>query len=157
MFQVGRWTGGQVGRCCLGQFWGKIKKVFSGINLLYKNVSNSTNCNLDPAIFDPLPRKIFHNKRRPLNFAAHGKLDLRPKIIHFLVILALEVKKAVGFGIKIWVEPLYLGQKIFWKKPVFWRFRVPWVSKNYRLLIFYLYLWFFDILGTLKAKKTGFF
>ena len=90
-----------------------------------------------------------------MNFAAHGKLDLRPKIIHFLVILALEVKKAVGFGIKIWVEPLYLGQKFFWKKPVFWRFRVPWVAKNYRLLIFYLYLWFFDILGTLKAKKTG--
>ena len=92
-----------------------------------------------------------------MNFAAHGKLDLRPKIIHFLVILALEVKKAVGFGIKIWVEPLYLGQNFFWKKPVFWCFRVPWVSKNYRSLIFYLYLWFFDILGTLKAKKTGFF
>ena len=47
--------------------------------------------------------------------------------------------------------------KNFWKKPVFWRFRVPWVSKNYRSLFFYLYLWFFDILGTLKAKKTGFF
>jgi hypothetical protein len=64
-------------------------------------VSNSTNYNLDPAIFDPLPRKIFHNKRRLLNFAAHGKLDLRPKIIQFFLKLALEVKKVVGFGIKI--------------------------------------------------------
>ena len=125
-------SGGQVDRCCLGQFWGKIKKVFSGINLLYKNVSNSTNCNLDPAIFDLFPRKIFQNKRRPLNFAAHGKLDLRPKIIHFFLKLALEVKKVVGFGIKIWVEPLHLGQNFFWKKPVFLALRVPRMSKNHK-------------------------
>ena len=58
-FRCFRWAGGQVGRCCLGKFWSKIKKVFSGINLLYKNVSNGTNCNLDPAIFDQLARKIF--------------------------------------------------------------------------------------------------
>ena len=43
----------------------------------------------------------FSRTRRPLNFAAHGKLDLRPKIIHFYLKLALVVKKVVGFGIKI--------------------------------------------------------
>ena len=64
-------------------------------------MEEKANALMDLAIFELLPRKIFQNKRRPLNFAAHGKLDLRPKIIHFLVILALEVKKAVGFGIKI--------------------------------------------------------
>ena len=128
-FRCFRWAGGQVGRCCLGQFWGKIKKVFSGINLLYKNVSNSTNCNLDPAIFDPLPRKIFQNKRQPLNFAAHGKLDLRPKIIHFFLKLALEVKKVVGCGSKIWSWATLFRAKFFWKKPVFWAIGVPGVSK----------------------------
>ena len=65
----------------------------------HQNVSNSTNCSLDLAIYDPLPRKIFQNKKGPLNFAAHGKLDLRPEIIQFLVNLAMEVKKAVGFMI----------------------------------------------------------
>ena len=71
--------------------------MFSGINLLYKNVSNGTNCNLDPAIFDPLPRKIVRSKKGPMNFVAHGKLDLRPEIIHFLVNLAIELIKVVGF------------------------------------------------------------
>ena len=124
-----------MGRCRLGQFWGKIKKVFSGINLLYENVSNGTNCNLDPAIFDPLPWKIFQNKRRPLNFAAHGKLDLRPKIIHFFLKLALEVKKVVGCGSKIWSWATLFRANFFWKKPVFWAIGVSWVSKNYRLQI----------------------
>ena len=67
-----------------------------GINFLYQDVSNGTNCNLDPAIFDLLPWKIFQNKKGPLNFAAHGKLDLRPEIIQFLVTLAMVVKNAVG-------------------------------------------------------------
>ena len=54
------------------------------------------------AIFDPLPRKIFQNNRRPLNFAVHGKLDMRPKMSHFFLKLALEVKKVVGCGSNIW-------------------------------------------------------
>ena len=83
----------------LGPIRGKMKKVACGINLLYQDVSNGTNCHLDPAIFDLLPRKIFKNKKGLLNFAANGKLDLRLEIIQFLVNLAMEVKKAVGFRI----------------------------------------------------------
>ena len=60
-------------------------------------MSNGTNCNLDPAIFDLLPQKTVKNKKGQINFAAHGKLDLRPEIIQLLVTLAMEVKKAVGF------------------------------------------------------------
>ena len=90
-----------------------------GINFLYQNVSNSTNCDLDPATFDLLPRKFFQNKKGPLNFAAHGKLDFRPEIIQSLVTLAMEVKKAVQFRMGFGIEPLYLGQKIFWKKTIF--------------------------------------
>ena len=48
----------QVGRCHLGQFWGKIKKVFSEINLLYKNVSNDTNCNLQLGLRGPAKRLL---------------------------------------------------------------------------------------------------
>ena len=70
-----------------------------GINLLYQDVSNGTNCNLDPAIFDPFSRKIFKFSNQDLKKAAHGKWELRPKIIHFLLYLAMEVKKAVGFDI----------------------------------------------------------
>ena len=61
-------------------------------------MSNGTNCNLDPAIFDLLPQKTVQNKKGQINFAAHGKLDLRPEIIQFFINLALEVKKVVGFG-----------------------------------------------------------
>ena len=106
-----------------------------GINLLYKNVSNSTNCNLDPAIFDPLPRKIFKIKRRPLNFSAHGKLDLSPKIIHFLVKLALEVKKAVGCGNKIWNQAT-LFRAIFSGKNCFLSYRSPLGVKISQIIIF---------------------
>ena len=86
-----------------------------GINLLYKNVSNGTNCNLDPAIFDPLAWKIFKFSNKDLKKAAHGKWELRPKIIQFLLNLAMEVKKAVGFGIFFFygVEPLFLGHFLF--------------------------------------------
>ena len=69
-----------------------------GINLLYQNVSNVTNCNLDLDIFDPLPRKIFQNKKGLWNFAAYGKLDLRQEIIKFLVNLTMEVKKGFKIG-----------------------------------------------------------
>ena len=44
---------------------------------------------------------------------------MRPKVIQFLVNLALEIKRVVGFGKKIGVEPLYLGKNFFCKKPVF--------------------------------------
>jgi hypothetical protein len=71
--------------------------VACGINFLYQDVSNGTNCHLDPAIFDLLPGKNFQNKKGSLNFAAHGKLDFRPEIIQSLVTLAMEVKKVVGF------------------------------------------------------------
>ena len=92
--------------------------MFCGINLLHQ-VTNGTNCHLDPTIFDRLPWKIFQNKKRQLNFEAHGKLDVRPEIIQFLVTLAMEVKKAVQFRMGFGIEPLYLGQKIFWKKTIF--------------------------------------
>ena len=71
-----------------------------GINLLHQNVSNGTNCNLDPAIFDLIPWKIVLDKKGPLNFSLNGKLDLRPKIIQFLVNVAIGVIKVVGFIIR---------------------------------------------------------
>ena len=71
-----------------------------GINLLYQNVSNGTNCNLDPAIFDLIPWQIVLDKKGPLNFSLNGKFDLRPKIIQFLVNVAIGVIKVVGFIIR---------------------------------------------------------
>ena len=71
-----------------------------GINLLYQNVSNGTNCNLDLAIFDLIPWKIVLNKKGTLNFSQNGKLDLMTKIIQFLVNVAIGVIKVVGFIIR---------------------------------------------------------
>ena len=110
-----------------------------GINLLYQNVSNVTNCNLDLVIFDPLPRKIFQNKKGLWNFAAYGKLDLRQEIIKFLVNLTMEVKK--GFKIGFWVEPFYLEKNIFWKKNCFESYRGQKITDY---LFFIYFLWFFD-------------
>ena len=84
-----------------------------GINLLYKNVSNGTNCNLDPAIFDPLARKIFKFSKINLKKSQHGKWNLRPKIIQFFLNLAMEVKKAVGHDIFFWEGS---------RAPFFWAF-----------------------------------
>ena len=59
--------------------------------------------------------------------------------------------------VKFGVEPLYLGQNIFWKKNVFWAIGVPELSKNHKWKYKNNNLWFFDAPGTPIAQKTGFF
>ena len=44
----------------------------------------------------------------------------------------MKVKKAVGFRTGFGIEPLYLGQKCFLKKPVFGAIGVPGVSTNHK-------------------------
>ena len=83
-------------------------------------------------------------------------MDLRPKIIHFFLKLALEVKKVVGYGTKIWSWATLFRAKFFWKKTVFWAIGVPGASKNHRLYFFFFHLWFFDTPGTPIAQKTVF-
>ena len=89
--------------------------------MLYKNVSNGTNCNLDPAIFDPLARKIFKFSKINLKKSQHGKWNLRPKIIHFFLNLAMEGKKAVGHDIFF-----FFGCRA----PFFWAFFLFKTAKN---------------------------
>ena len=107
--------------------------------MFYKNVSNGTNCNLDPAVFNPLPRKN-QNKRPLLNFAVHAKLDLRPKIIlSFLVIIALEVTKVVGFGSNIPCAAKFNGRLLFWK--IFRGNRSKMAGCKLQLVLFYSFLY----------------
>ena len=102
-------------------------------------MSNGTNCNLDPAVFNPLPRK--NQKKRPLlNFAVHAKLDLRPKIIlSFLVIIALEVTKVVGFGSNIPCAAKFNGRLLFWK--IFRGNRSKMAGCKLQLVLFYSFLY----------------